>query len=332
MPGMVTPATIGWNIVSSSWRPRKYHGAFDGFGVRFGFASSRSGALTNVEKIVSAPRTSIIATNSSISRWGHTLMRSPCSRSTRWIPSGGTSASSRCFSGAPRFGSGTLPVGAGAWRSGAVSVAAATAAAGAATPTAAGAAPAAGAAAEGAATAGAAAAGAAAGCGAAPSPAAGAGAGGAAGPSPDFARAARRAAALARPSATRRSAPLPTSSARTRSKVSWSSDVSSRAMSPSPLERSRDAAVLADPPEGDREEDHQDERQGEHVQDVPPEQGVRTHDHPTEQQEVGLLRDQRRVTGERRPDRDRPHRQLVPREQVAGERQSQREEQQQHTH
>src|SRR5436305_12963489 len=32
-PGMVTPATIGWNMVSSSCRPRKYHGAFDGFGV-----------------------------------------------------------------------------------------------------------------------------------------------------------------------------------------------------------------------------------------------------------------------------------------------------------
>ena len=32
-PGIVTPAIIGWNIVSSSCRPRKYHGAFDGLGV-----------------------------------------------------------------------------------------------------------------------------------------------------------------------------------------------------------------------------------------------------------------------------------------------------------
>ncbi len=47
MPGMVTPATIGWNIVSSSWRPRKYHGAFDGFGVWLRLASSSSGAFTN---------------------------------------------------------------------------------------------------------------------------------------------------------------------------------------------------------------------------------------------------------------------------------------------
>src|SRR3954463_2805744 len=50
MPGMVTPATIGWNIVSNSWRPRKYHGAFDGFGVWLMFARGCSGALTNTER------------------------------------------------------------------------------------------------------------------------------------------------------------------------------------------------------------------------------------------------------------------------------------------
>ena len=50
MPGMVTPATIGWNIVSSSWRPRKYHGAFDGFGVWLMLASVSSGAFTKIEK------------------------------------------------------------------------------------------------------------------------------------------------------------------------------------------------------------------------------------------------------------------------------------------
>src|SRR3972149_1270486 len=83
-----------------------------------GSASSRRGAFTNVEKIVRVARTMSIATNSSISRCGHTLMRSPCSRSTRWIPSGGTRARRRCFSGAPFFGSGTLPVGAGACRGG----------------------------------------------------------------------------------------------------------------------------------------------------------------------------------------------------------------------
>jgi hypothetical protein len=49
---MVTPATIGWNMVRSSCRPRKYHGALDGFGVLLTSASSRSGAFTNTEKIV----------------------------------------------------------------------------------------------------------------------------------------------------------------------------------------------------------------------------------------------------------------------------------------
>src|SRR5689334_12579855 len=51
-PGMVTPATIGWNIVSSSCNPRKYHGAFDGFGVEFTSAKPSSGAFTSAEKIV----------------------------------------------------------------------------------------------------------------------------------------------------------------------------------------------------------------------------------------------------------------------------------------
>ena len=77
--------------------------------MRFGFASSRSGAFTNVEKTTSAANTISSAMNSSISRCGHTLTRSPCSRSTRWMPSGGTSASSRCFSSAPFFGVGHVP-------------------------------------------------------------------------------------------------------------------------------------------------------------------------------------------------------------------------------
>ena len=47
---MVTPAIIGWNIVSSSCRPRKYHGALDGFGVWSKLASSSSGALMKIAK------------------------------------------------------------------------------------------------------------------------------------------------------------------------------------------------------------------------------------------------------------------------------------------
>src|SRR5262245_25564800 len=48
-PGIVTPAIIGWNIVSSSCRPRKYQGALDGLGVWLKLASSSSGAFTNTE-------------------------------------------------------------------------------------------------------------------------------------------------------------------------------------------------------------------------------------------------------------------------------------------
>ena len=64
MPGMVTPATIGWNIVSSSCSPRKYHGAFDGFGVLLKSARPSSGARTSAEKMVSAAVTIRIAANS----------------------------------------------------------------------------------------------------------------------------------------------------------------------------------------------------------------------------------------------------------------------------
>src|SRR5690349_11852828 len=46
MPGINTPATDGLNIFRSSCRPRKYHGAFDGFGVAFTSAKPSSGAFT----------------------------------------------------------------------------------------------------------------------------------------------------------------------------------------------------------------------------------------------------------------------------------------------
>src|SRR3989442_309580 len=113
---MITPAIIGWKYRSSSCRPRKYHGALEGFGVRLGLASSRSGAWTKVEKMITAALTMRRLMNSSISRCGKTLTRSPCSRSTRWMPSGATSARSRCLSGAPAFGVGMRPVGGGAVR------------------------------------------------------------------------------------------------------------------------------------------------------------------------------------------------------------------------
>ena len=71
MPGMVTPATIGWNMVSSSCRPRKYHGAFDGFGVLLKSASCSNGARTIAEKMVSAAVTISRDANSTTRRCGH---------------------------------------------------------------------------------------------------------------------------------------------------------------------------------------------------------------------------------------------------------------------
>src|SRR3546814_7435 len=68
MPGIVTPATIGWNMVSSSWRPRKYHGALEGFGVSLKLASSSSGAFTKIEKKSKNAVTARAATNSTTSR------------------------------------------------------------------------------------------------------------------------------------------------------------------------------------------------------------------------------------------------------------------------
>ena len=69
-PGIVTPATMGWNIVRSSWRPKKYHGAFDGLGVRLKSARPSKGARTRAEKIVSAAVMMSIEANSITTRWG----------------------------------------------------------------------------------------------------------------------------------------------------------------------------------------------------------------------------------------------------------------------
>src|SRR4029453_10232739 len=95
MVGMVTPATIGWNMVSSSWRPRKYHGAFDGLGVLLGLASSSSGAFTKIEK---TSRNAVIpraATNSISSRWGHTWTLSTGVALTSWMDPALTTVSRR---------------------------------------------------------------------------------------------------------------------------------------------------------------------------------------------------------------------------------------------
>ena len=69
---MVTPATMGWNMVSSSWSPRKYQGALDGLGVWLKLASSSRGALTKIENSRVKAVMNRQATNSATSRWGHT--------------------------------------------------------------------------------------------------------------------------------------------------------------------------------------------------------------------------------------------------------------------
>src|SRR5688572_9941966 len=95
MPGMVTPATMGWNIVSNSCRPRKYHGAFDGFGVWLKFAMPSSGALTNVEKTSRNAVHTSDATNSPTSRWGHVWTLSVGVALTSWIDPDLTTVSRR---------------------------------------------------------------------------------------------------------------------------------------------------------------------------------------------------------------------------------------------
>src|SRR2546429_3032055 len=51
--GNITPACQGSKNTSISCRPRKYHGAFDGFGVRVGLAGSSSGASTSSDQTIS---------------------------------------------------------------------------------------------------------------------------------------------------------------------------------------------------------------------------------------------------------------------------------------
>src|SRR5438552_11628711 len=95
IPGIITPATIGWNIVSSSCRPRKYQGALDGLGVRLTLASGCNGALTNVEK---TSRNAVItndATNSTTRRCGHMCTLSTGSARTSWIEPDLTTVSKR---------------------------------------------------------------------------------------------------------------------------------------------------------------------------------------------------------------------------------------------
>src|SRR5215210_728165 len=109
MPGIVTPATIGWNMVNSSWRPRKYQGAFEGFGVKLKLAPARNGALTTAEKISRKALHARQAMNSPMSRWGQVCTLSVGVALTSWMEPALTTVSSRWV-----WPSGPLATGAGA--------------------------------------------------------------------------------------------------------------------------------------------------------------------------------------------------------------------------
>src|SRR6059036_946574 len=76
--GSTTPACQGSKKTSISWRPRKYHGAFDGFGVRVGLAGSSSGASTRSNQTISRIITPHAIRNSLRTRWGQVwILSSP---------------------------------------------------------------------------------------------------------------------------------------------------------------------------------------------------------------------------------------------------------------
>src|SRR5919206_2676026 len=109
MPGMVTPATIGWNIVRSSCSPRKYQGAFDGFGVKLKLAPARNGALTTAENTSRKALQAKQAMNSPMSRCGQVWTLSVGVALTSWIDPALTTVSRRWV-----WPSGPLATGAGA--------------------------------------------------------------------------------------------------------------------------------------------------------------------------------------------------------------------------
>ena len=85
IPGTVTPATMGWNMVSNSCKPRKYQGAFEGFGVRLGLANCNSGAFTKIEKKNKKAVQANAATNSAANKCGHVCTLSTGVALTSWI-------------------------------------------------------------------------------------------------------------------------------------------------------------------------------------------------------------------------------------------------------
>ena len=81
---------------SSSCRFRKYHGAFDGFGVALMLACSVSGALTKIESSVSSTRKTVAQTASTTTSDGQTITSSSARSVGRARARPRTSSSSFC--------------------------------------------------------------------------------------------------------------------------------------------------------------------------------------------------------------------------------------------
>src|SRR5712671_3560757 len=75
-PGSTTPASHGSKYTSISCSPRKYHGAFDGFGVLAGFAGCSSGAFRKIDHTIRRTEQTINEMSSVYTRSGHTQTRS----------------------------------------------------------------------------------------------------------------------------------------------------------------------------------------------------------------------------------------------------------------
>src|ERR1700692_3139327 len=79
--GSTTPAYHGSKNTSISCKPRKYHGAFDGLGVRVGFAGSSNGAFTSNDQTINRTRMKRAHRNSARTRCGQVCTLSspgPC--------------------------------------------------------------------------------------------------------------------------------------------------------------------------------------------------------------------------------------------------------------
>src|SRR5215218_10183123 len=74
--GTMTPASPASICSSSSCRFRKYHGAFDGFGVWFGLACAVNGALNSTEAAIKISRKTVAQTASTTTSDGQTITSS----------------------------------------------------------------------------------------------------------------------------------------------------------------------------------------------------------------------------------------------------------------